>query len=193
MTLRKARNASRGYSILIEWRRKEELPAVVPDHRLNRGHLYSIVQDLHTKGCTFGATENVPCRLLLFYCQPSPDNDLSNRDSSECANDECRIRALVQTCSYRQALGTPEEHKEKLYDTNLLSRHALAATRVASSIRSPAHNLPRTDSVPVKSIQDNLIVVEEMPGLCKSWHGTRYVWLAKNRKLEWPSMFHIGA
>jgi hypothetical protein len=53
MTLRKARNASPGYSILIEWRRKEELPAVVPDHRLNGGHLYSIVHDLHTKGCTF--------------------------------------------------------------------------------------------------------------------------------------------
>jgi hypothetical protein len=53
MTLRKARNASRGYSILIEQRRKEELPAVVPDHCLNGGHLYSIVHDLHTKGCTF--------------------------------------------------------------------------------------------------------------------------------------------
>jgi hypothetical protein len=266
MTLRKARNASRGYSILIERRRKEELPAVVLDHRLNGGHLYSIVHDLHTKGCTFemhssnkgtqvhlailswlgknwkkvvssnnscltlccfteyvhkngtkfrshpnyhdegpwydwasvsfgenGATENVPCRLLLFYSQPSPDNDLSDSDSSECTNDECGIRALVQTCSYRQALGMPKECKEKLYDTNLLSRHALAATRVVSSISSPAHNLPRIDSVPVESIQDNLIVVEETPGLCESWHGTRYVWLAKNRKLEWPSMFHIGA
>jgi hypothetical protein len=63
------------------------------------------------------------------------------------------------------------------------------------SVVRPAHNLPRIDSVPVVSIQDNLIVVEEMPGLCKSWHGTRYVnvWLAKNRKLEWPSMFHISA
>jgi hypothetical protein len=140
-----------------------------------------------------GATENIPCRLLLFYSQPSPDNDLSDSNSFKCANNECGIRALVQTCSYRQALGMPKEHKEKLYDTNLLSRHALAATRVASSISSPAHNLPRIDSVPVESIQDNLIVVEETPGLCKSWHGTRYVWLAKNRKLEWPSMFHIGA
>jgi hypothetical protein len=53
MTLRKARNASRGYSNLIEQRRKEELPAVVLDHRLNGGQLYSIVHDLHTKGCTF--------------------------------------------------------------------------------------------------------------------------------------------
>jgi hypothetical protein len=53
MTLRKARNASQGYSNLIEQRRKEELLAVVLDHRLNGGHLYSIVHDLHTKGCTF--------------------------------------------------------------------------------------------------------------------------------------------
>jgi hypothetical protein len=53
MTLRKARNASQGYSNLIEQRRKEELPVVVLDHHINGGHLYSIVHDLHTKGCTF--------------------------------------------------------------------------------------------------------------------------------------------
>jgi hypothetical protein len=43
MTLRKARNASRGFSNLVEQRRKEELPVVVPEHCLNGGHLYSIV------------------------------------------------------------------------------------------------------------------------------------------------------
>jgi hypothetical protein len=102
-------------------------------------------------------------------------------------------QGVVQTCSYQQALGTPEERKDKMYDTNLLSHHTLAATPVTSAIGSPAHNLPRIDSIPVKSIQDNLTVVEEMPGLCESWHGTRYVWLARNRKLEWPSMFQIGA
>jgi hypothetical protein len=53
MTLRKARNACQGYSNLNEQRRKEQLLAVVLDHRLNGGHLYSIVHDLHTKGCTF--------------------------------------------------------------------------------------------------------------------------------------------
>jgi hypothetical protein len=74
------------------------------------------------------ATENVPCRLLLFHCQQAMDNDLSNSELSQSTNDECGIRALVQTCSYQQALGTPEEHKDKMYDTNLLSRHALAAT-----------------------------------------------------------------
>jgi hypothetical protein len=95
-------------------------------------------------------------------------------------------------CSYQQALGTPEECKEKMYDTALLSWHALAATWVASTIGSPAHNLPRVDSVPVESIQDNLIVVEEMPGLVESWQGIRYVWLARNQKLEWPNMFRIG-
>jgi hypothetical protein len=68
-----------------------------------------------------------------------------------------------------------------MYDTVLLSQHALAATWVASTIGSPAHNLPRIDSVPVESIQDNLIVVEEMD-----------VWLARNQKREWPNMFQIG-
>jgi hypothetical protein len=53
MMLRKARNASQGYSNIVEQRRKEELPVVVPEHHLNGGHLYSIVHDLHTKGCTF--------------------------------------------------------------------------------------------------------------------------------------------
>jgi hypothetical protein len=266
MTLRKARNASQGFSNLVEQRRKEELPVVVLEHCLNGGHLYSIVHDPHMKGCMFemhsrnkgtqvhpavlswlgknwnkvmssdnscltlpcfteyahknstkfrshpnyhdkgpwydwtsvsfgedGATENVPCRLLLFYCQQATDNDLSDSDSSQSTNDECGIRVLVQTCSYRQALGTPEERKDKMYNTNLLSPHALAATQVTSAVGNPAHNLPRIDSIPVESIQDKLIVVDEMPGLCKSWHGTRYVWLARNRKLEWPSMFQIGA
>jgi hypothetical protein len=113
------------------------------------------------------------------------DNNLSNSNLLQSTNDECSIRGLVQTCSYWQALGTPEEHKDKMYDTDLLSRHALAATRVTSAISSPAHNLPRIDSIPVESIQDNLIVMEETPG--------RYVWLARNRNLEWPSMFQIGA
>jgi hypothetical protein len=57
------------------------------------------------------------------------------------------------------------------------------------SAAMPLLQLKRIDSIPVESIQDNLIVVEEMPGLCESWHGTRYVWLARNKKLEWPSMF----
>jgi hypothetical protein len=57
------------------------------------------------------------------------DKDLSNSNSSQSTNDECGIRAFIQTCSYWQALGTPEECKDKMYDTNLLSRHALAATQ----------------------------------------------------------------
>jgi hypothetical protein len=43
MTLRKARNASQGFSNLVEQRRKQKLLVVVPEHCLNRGNLYSIV------------------------------------------------------------------------------------------------------------------------------------------------------
>jgi hypothetical protein len=79
-----------------------------------------------------GATENVPCRLLLFYHQKGENNDLSDSEASQSTNDECGIRALVQTCSYQQALETPEECKEKMYDTALLSdKICMMTTRLA--------------------------------------------------------------
>jgi hypothetical protein len=72
MTLRKARNASQGFSNLVEQRRKEELLVVVPEHCLNGGHLYSIVHD-HTQRavhlrCTAATREHKstrPCSLGL--------------------------------------------------------------------------------------------------------------------------------
>jgi hypothetical protein len=32
-----------------------------------------------------------------FFCQQATDNDLSDSNSSQSTNDECSIRALVQT------------------------------------------------------------------------------------------------
>jgi hypothetical protein len=222
--MRKARNASQGFSDLIEQRRQEELwvvvvvvvvLVVVPKHHLNGGNLDSFAHDPCMMGCTFemhssnkgtrvhpavlswfgknwkkvvssdnscltlncfteythknstklhmqpnyhdggpwynwalvsfreeGAMENVPCRLLLFYDQQAKKDNLSTSNSSQSMKNECGIMSLVQTSSYQQVMGTPEEHKDKMYDTDLLSHRALTGTRVAAAVGSPSHNLP---------------------------------------------------
>jgi hypothetical protein len=45
-------------------------------------------------------------------------------------------------------------------------------------------NIPKLYSVPAKSLINNMIVVEEEPGLCESWMGKHCVWLVKERKTE---------
>jgi len=48
--------------------------------------------------------------------------------------------------------------------------------------------------VPVEDIQQNVIVVEEEPGLKESYKSSvRCVWLVKDRKTEWANMFPFAA
>jgi len=129
----------------------------------------------------------IPSRLLLFYrCQK---DDSSNDDSSDedSSNEGC-IMALVQTCNYSETLGDEEERAERLFDTPLCSRWEISSQRGSESDeRTP--NIPMLYSVPAKSLMDNVIVVEEEPGLCESWMGKRCVWLVKDRKTEWSKCF----
>ena len=96
--------------------------------------------------------------------------------------------ALVQTCNYKETLGDDEERAERLYDTPLCSRWEISSQRGSDEDeRTP--NIPKLYSVPAESLIDNVIVVEEEPGLCESWMGKRCVWLVKERKTEWCTCF----
>jgi len=49
--------------------------------------------------------------------------------------------------------------------------------------------------VPVESIEENVIVIKQKPGLRERWEQGNewYVWLVKDRYREWPNMFPIPA
>ena len=113
----------------------------------------------------------IPSRVLLFY-----------RDNGGC------IMALVQTCNYMETLGDEEERAERLFDTPLCSRWEIASQR-GSDVDERTPNIPKLYSVPAESLMDNVIVIEEEPGLCESWMGKRCVWLVKDRKTEWSTCF----
>jgi hypothetical protein len=119
----------------------------------------------------------IPSRVLLFY---RDHNDDSSKDGS--------IMALVQTCNYRESLGDDEEQVERLYDTPLCSRWEISSQR-GSDEDERAPNIPKLYSIPAESLINNVIVIEEEPGLCESWMGKHCIWLVKERKTEWCTCF----
>jgi hypothetical protein len=151
-----------------------------------------------------------PCRLLLFYYHSNSgsttagggdgggggigrggggdkSDDVTSCDGSEA--EESGINVVVQATTYLSALGSDRQRKEKLAETHLCTRWLLD-TRQG---RDKVHELPQLYSVPVESIQgENIMVVEEHPGLCESWIGKRYVWHVQDRRKKWPNKFPLS-
>jgi hypothetical protein len=106
----------------------------------------------------------VPSRILFFYIHHFVDD---NRDQSN------EIRALVQTCDYQ--VGRDCARQLCMEETHLCSRWQLSMKR-GSSQDEVRVNVPELYSVSAKDLKSPVLVFEENPGLCESWHRKRYVW-----------------
>ena len=116
-------------------------------------------------------TTVIPCRVVCFFRKP-PSEDVGITSG---------LMAIVQACSPHQRLGTLQERKDNHYHTHLCSRWELAKSGLT----------PRLHSVPVESLEENIVVVEEEPGLCESWQGGRYVWAVQDRRGTWSKLFPL--
>jgi hypothetical protein len=119
--------------------------------------------------------------LVQSYLIPSwvLHDDSSNNSS---------IMALVQMSNYRATLGDEEERAKHIFNTPLCSRWEILSQR-GSDEDERAPIIPKLYSVPAESLINNVIVVEEEPGLCKSWMGKCCIWLVKERKTKWSTCF----
>ena len=117
-----------------------------------------------------------PCRILLFYKDPRPSNESSANYSG--------IRAVVQATD-ELSDEAEKKRKNKIMESHLCRRWLLYAKKV----KGASHVVPCLYSVDVESIQDNVLVIEEEPGLCETWEGHRYVWTVSDREARWPLLY----
>ena len=127
-------------------------------------------------------TDLFPCRILFFYVTPGEGVDIDNR----------KINVVVEASTYRNKLGDDKRRKELLYDTGICSRWQLSKSK-ASWIegQGPKPYAPHIYSVPVKFLVDNVLVVEEDPGLKETHSGSRCIWVLTDRRESWPTLFGV--
>jgi hypothetical protein len=53
------------------------------------------------------------------------------------------------------------------------------------------HYAPHIYSVPVKFLKENVLVVEEDPGLKEMYTGSRCIWVLTDHRLSWASLFGV--
>jgi len=118
-----------------------------------------------------GKQEDFPCRILLFY---------KAEDGS--------TRAIVQATDCLK-VESEEKRKNKIMETRLCKRWMLDSEEAQGAKN---RSLPSLYSVDVDTIQNNVLVVEEEPGLCESWEGDRYIWTVSEREAQWPLLFPVS-
>jgi len=156
-----------------------------------------------------GCKEDFPCRLLLFYRKSVQEEEVSESsgdDAGECEGTNERIYAVVQATTYRSMLGTEGEREENLAQTHLCTKWLLDTECVDDTDEEQGEeetsdedkdrdkerlSIPNLYCVPIESIQENILVVEEEPGLCESWYGDRCVWQVKHRKTQWGQLYPL--
>jgi hypothetical protein len=53
------------------------------------------------------------------------------------------------------------------------------------------HYAPHIYSVLVKFLKENVLVVEEDPGLKETYTGSRCIWVLTDRRVSWASLFGV--
>ena len=125
-----------------------------------------------------------PCRILLLYKDPRPAANSDESSDDEPSDDYSGMRAIVQATNDLSDKAE-KKRKNKVMESHLCKRWLLDAKEV----RGASYVVPNLYSVDVDNIQDNVLVVEEEPGLCETWEGHRYVWTVSDRKARWPLLY----
>jgi hypothetical protein len=107
------------------------------------------------------STDLFLCRILFFYVTQEEGLSTGPRN----------IHVVVEASTYRNKLGNAKWRKDLLYDTGICSRWQLSKTK-ASWLpgRGPKPYTPHIYLVPVKFLKENVLVVEEDPGLKGNVH-----------------------
>jgi hypothetical protein len=116
-----------------------------------------------------------PCQILMFYEKTEftsesltgEDTDVDGRSVNR-STEGSSIHVIVQSMTYcGQVLDKADRNRQnKLQESHLYMRWLLDTEKARDGT-----NMPQLYSVPVEAIQENILVVEEEPGLCESWAG----------------------
>jgi hypothetical protein len=128
------------------------------------------------------STDLFLCQILFFYV--TQEEGLSTRPRN--------IHVVVEASTYRNKLGNDKRRKDLLYDTGICSHWQLSKSK-ASWLpgRGPKPYAPHIYSVPVKFLKENVLVVEEDPGLKETYTGSRCIWVLTDRRVSWASLFGV--
>jgi hypothetical protein len=98
----------------------------------------------------------------------------------------------VEASTYRNKLGNDKWRKDLLYDTRICSRWQLSKSK-ASWLpgRGPKQYATHMYSVLVKFLKENVLVVEEDPGLKETYTDSRCIRVLTDRRVSWASLFGV--
>lgn len=116
-----------------------------------------------------------PSRLLCFFESPGTST----------------LKAVVHPATYRDngRAADIRSRRSRLLETRLCSRWPLDHRQRTGGGGAPRCNVPSLFCVEVETLEENLLVVEEEPGLVETFGGTKFVWEVKDRRSFWPEMF----
>jgi hypothetical protein len=99
---------------------------------------------------------------------------------------------VVEASTYRNKLGNDKRRKDLLYDTRICSHWQLSKSK-ASWLpgRGPKQYTTHNYAVPVKFLKENVLVVEEDPGLKEMYTGSRCIWVLTDCRVSWASLFGV--
>jgi hypothetical protein len=142
-------------------------------------------------GAESGEEGDFPCRILLFYEKMEETSESSSGEDTDVngrSTNQSSIHVIVQATTYR---GQVLDHADRTRRNKLQQSHLCTRWLLDSDKARDGTSIPRLYSVPVDAIQENILVVEEEPGLCESWVGNRCIWHVKDRQTQWSHMFPL--
>jgi hypothetical protein len=78
---------------------------------------------------------------------------------------------VVEASTYRNKLGNDKGRKDLLYDTGICSCWQLSKSKA----KCPKPYAPHINSIPVKFLKENVLVVDKDPGLKEMYTGSRCI------------------
>lgn len=116
---------------------------------------------------------SIPAKLLCFF------------DHVEEDSGEPQPYAIVHPAEYQEELGNITERRRKMWSMKIAERWRMETVRV----RRGKGFAPKLWCVPLKSLEQRILVVEEEPGLRESWDAPPHIWTLKDRRDEWHKAF----
>jgi hypothetical protein len=99
---------------------------------------------------------------------------------------------VVEASTYRNKLRNDKRRKDLLYDTGICSCWQLSKLKASwLQGRGPKPYAPHIYLVPVKFLKENVLVVEEDPGLKETYTGSRCIWVLTDCRASWASLFGV--
>jgi hypothetical protein len=128
------------------------------------------------------STDLFLCQILFFYVT----------EEEGLSTGPCNIHVVVGLVPTETSLGMTNGGRISCMTQEICSRWQLSKSK-ASWLpgQGPKPYAPHIYSFPVKFLKENVLVVEEDPGLKETYTGSRCIWVLTDRRVSWASLFGV--